>query len=71
MRLKAFLQTFGSTRLTLELTSGKSISGETTFIGDDFLAVSIHSEHAVSEVVPFTSIATIHGVANKQLLNGV
>ncbi|MHB8148100.1 MAG: hypothetical protein ACYDGM_12695 [Vulcanimicrobiaceae bacterium] len=60
MKLDAFMRSFDSTRIMLELTSGRPIGGEVTFVGDDFLAVRVHAEHDVSEIVPFMCIATIH-----------
>lgn len=57
MKLESVMRSFDSTRIMLELTSGRPISGEVTFVGDDFIAVRVHAEHDVSELVPLISMA--------------
>lgn len=67
MTFERLLHSLDSTRLTLELTSGRPLSGDITCIGDNFVAIRVHNEHNVSEIVPFTSIAAIHSIPTERL----
>jgi hypothetical protein len=67
LNLERLLFAMKSTRVTFELTSGKPISGEVTFLGSDFVALSINAERVVSEIVPFSSIASVHAVSDELL----
>ncbi len=67
MKFESFMRSFAGTRIMLELTSGRPISGEVIFVGDDFLGVKVHPEHDTAEIVPFTSVATIHNIEVSRL----
>lgn len=54
--------------IAIETTSGKQVRGEIAAIGDDFVAVKVHTAHDVADVVPFSSIAEIRSVPESKLL---